>query len=39
MSGASDVSSKPDPNDPSQMDKAREVGQDLNKNGVTMDKE
>ncbi len=39
MSGASDVSSKPAPNDPSQMDKAREVGQDLNKNGVTMDKE
>jgi hypothetical protein len=39
MGGASDVSSKPTPNDPNQMDKAREVGQDLNKSGVTMDKE
>jgi hypothetical protein len=39
MGGASDVSNKPTPNDPSSMDKAREVGQDLNKSGVTMDKE
>lgn len=36
---ASEVSGKPTPNDPSSMDKSREVGQDLNKSGVTMDKE
>jgi hypothetical protein len=36
---ASEVSGKPVPNDPGSLDKARDIGQDLNKNGVTMDRE
>ncbi|HEY4052741.1 MAG TPA: hypothetical protein VGL74_03315 [Terriglobales bacterium] len=39
IGGASEVSGKPTPNDPSSMDKAREAGQDLNKSGVEMDKQ
>jgi hypothetical protein len=39
VGGASDVSSKPQPNDPTPMDKARDVGQDLQRAGVTMEKE
>src|SRR5262249_10269295 len=33
IGGASDVSGKPTPNDPGSLDKARDVGQDLNRNG------
>jgi hypothetical protein len=36
--GASDVNSKPTPNDPTSIDKARDIGKDLNKSGVEMDK-
>ena len=39
MGGASDVNSRPTPNDPSSMDKARDIGRDLNKAGVEMDKQ
>jgi hypothetical protein len=39
ISGASDVSSKAVPNDPTPVEKARDIGQDLNKAGVTMDKD
>jgi hypothetical protein len=39
VGGASDVSSKPQPNEPTPMEKARDIGQDLQKQGVTMDKE
>jgi hypothetical protein len=39
MGGASDVNSKPTPNDPASMDKARDIGRDLNKAGVEMDKQ
>ena len=38
IGGASDVS-KAVPNDPTSMDKAKDIGQDLNKAGVTMDKD
>jgi hypothetical protein len=38
IGGASDAGSKPIPNEPTPMDKARDIGQDLNKSGVTMDK-
>ena len=39
ISGATDVSSKAVPNDPTPVEKARDIGQDLNKAGVTMDKD
>lgn len=38
IGGASDAGAKPIPNEPTPMDKARDIGQDLNKSGVTMDK-
>ena len=38
ISGASDVAGKPQPNDPTPMEKAKDIGQDLQKSGVTMDK-
>jgi hypothetical protein len=38
MGGASDVNSKPTPNDPTSMDKARDIGRDLNKSGVEMER-
>lgn len=37
--GASDVGGKPAPNDPTPLDKSRDIGQDLQKHGVTMDKQ
>jgi len=36
---ATDVSSKAVPNDPTPVEKARDIGQDLNKAGMTMDKD
>jgi hypothetical protein len=36
---ASEVNSKPTPNDPSSMNRARDVGQEMNKSGVEMDKQ
>jgi hypothetical protein len=36
---ATDVSSRPAPNDPTPMEKARDIGQDLHKQGVVMDKD
>lgn len=38
ISGASDVQGAPAPNEPQSMDKTREIGQDLHKQGVTLDK-
>lgn len=37
IGGASDVSGKPVPNEPTPLEKARDAGQDLHKAGVTMD--
>jgi hypothetical protein len=39
IGGASDVGGKPIPNEPAPLDKARDVGQDLHKAGVTMDRD
>lgn len=39
IGAASDVNNKPTPNDPTPMDKSRDIGQDLQKQGVTMDKD
>ena len=39
IGGASDVAGKPTPNEPTPIEKARDIGQDLQKAGVTMDKE
>ncbi len=39
IGGASDVSAKPTPNEPTPMEQSREIGQDLQRQGVTMDKE
>jgi hypothetical protein len=39
ISGASEVTAKPAPNDPTPVDKARDIGQDLQKQGVTLDRE
>jgi hypothetical protein len=39
IGGASDVNSKPTPNDPTPMEKARDLGQDLQRQGVSMDKD
>jgi len=39
ISAAGDVSGKPAPNEPTPVDKSRDVGQDLQKAGVTMEKE
>jgi hypothetical protein len=39
IGGATDVQSAPQANDPTPMDKSREIGQDLQRQGVTMDKE
>jgi len=38
IGGASEVPGKPVPNDPTPIEKARDVGQTLQKSGVTMDK-
>jgi hypothetical protein len=38
IGGATNVSSNPVPNEPTPMDKARDIGQDLQKQGVTIDK-
>lgn len=39
IGGASEGGGDPKPNDPTPLDKAKEIGQDLHKQGVTMDKE
>jgi hypothetical protein len=39
IGGANDAGAKPVPNDPTPLDKARDIGQDLSKAGVTMDKD
>ena len=39
IGGASDVGGKPAPNEPTPMEKSRDVGQDLQRQGVTMDKD
>jgi hypothetical protein len=39
IGGASDVNAKPAPNEPTPMEKSRELGQDLQRQGVTMDKD
>jgi hypothetical protein len=39
ISGATDVGVKPTPNEPTPIDKSRDIGQDLQKRGVTMDKD
>ena len=39
IGGASEATSKPVPNDPTPVDKARDIGQDLQKQGVTLDRE
>ena len=38
IGGASDVSARPVPDEPTPMEKARDIGQDLQKQGVTMEK-
>ena len=38
IGGASEVGSKPVPTDPTPIDKAPDIGRDLQKQGVTMDK-
>lgn len=38
ISGASDVQGAPTPNEPQSVDKTHEIGQDLHKQGVTLDK-
>jgi hypothetical protein len=38
IGGASEAGSKPVPNDPQPLEKARDVGQDLHKQGVTVEK-
>jgi hypothetical protein len=38
IGGATDVSGRPAPNDPTPIEKAKDIGQDLHKQGVTMDK-
>jgi len=38
IGGASDANTRPQPNEPTPIEKARDVGQDLQKAGVTMDK-
>ena len=39
IGGASDVGGKPAPNEPTPSEKSRDVGQDLQRQGVTMDKD
>jgi hypothetical protein len=39
IGGATDAGAKPTPNDPTPIDKSREVGQDLQRQGVSMDKD
>jgi len=39
IGGASDVNSKPLPNDPTPIEKAKDIGQDLHKSGVTMEQD
>lgn len=39
IGGASEVNTKPQPNEPTSLDKSRDIGQDLQKQGVTLDKE
>jgi hypothetical protein len=39
IGGASDVGGKPAPNEPAPIDKSREAGQDLQRQGVTMEKD
>jgi len=39
IGGATDVSSHPAPNEPTPLDKSRDIGQDLHHQGVTMDKD
>lgn len=39
IGGSSEVAGKPVPNDPTSVDKARDIGQDLQKQGVTLDRE
>lgn len=39
IGGASDVGSTPVPNEPTPLDKSRDMGQDLQRQGVTMDKD
>jgi len=39
IGGASDVQGAPTPNEPQSMDKMRQIGQDLHKQGVTVDRE
>ena len=39
IGGATDVSTNPAPNDPTPLEKSRDIGQDLHKQGVAMDKE
>ena len=39
IGGANDVSSTPKPNEPTPLEQSRDVGQDLQRQGVTMDKD
>jgi len=39
IGGASDFTGTPSPGDPARREKARDIGQDLHKSGVTMDRE
>jgi hypothetical protein len=39
IGGASDVGGKPAPNEPTPLEKSRDIGQDLQRQGVTMDKD
>lgn len=39
IGGASEVNAKPTPNEPTPMEQSREIGQDLQQQGVTMDKD
>jgi len=39
IGGASDVSSSPKPNEPTPLDQSRDIGQDMQRQGVTMDRD
>jgi hypothetical protein len=39
IGGASDVNAKPTPNEPTPMDQSKDIGQDLQRQGVTLDKD
>jgi hypothetical protein len=39
IGGANDAGAKPVPNEPTPLDKARDIGKDMNRAGVTMDRD